>query len=182
MTSFFMCPRCLAILGSQVERNEQGVAICQTCQSRFLPASSCDYCNGKPPGERPCFEVEAYLRDWWSAIDFSDLPRHRTRLLCASKLVTGENPLMGTVMQGLFECLAAAKAFVHFTTWGMSHLMLGAFKLLSAQGVSVNGIVSSAYSSVIEEVTVPALDESLNMNIVAFAPEDSRRAPIRSSL
>jgi hypothetical protein len=121
--------------------------------------------------------VEAYLRDWWSAIDFSELSRHRSRLLGASKLATGENPHMGTMMQGLFESLAAAKAFVHFMTWGISHLMLGALKLLSEQGVSVNGIVSGAHPSVIEEVTIPALDESLMMNIVAFPRGDSRRTP-----
>jgi hypothetical protein len=176
MMTIFLCPRCRAILGNQVESDDQGVAACQTCGSRLIP-DPCDYCNGKPPGQRPCLEVEAFLRDWWSVVDIPDLPKHRAQLLTASKLVTGEDRHMGSVLTGLFQSLAAAKGFVHFTSWGISHLMLGALKLLSEQDVSVNGIVSGAYPSVIEEVTKPTSDESLMMNIVAFPREESLSAP-----
>lgn len=176
MKTIFLCPRCRAILGNQVEHDDQDVAACETCGSRFIP-DPCDYCSAKPPGQRPCLEVEAFLREWWSVVDIPDLPKHRAQLLQASKLVTGEDRHMGTVLTGLFQSLAAAKGFVHFTSWGISHLMLGALKLLSEQDVGVNGIVSGAYPSAIEEVTKPTADESLMMNIVAFPREDSRRTP-----
>lgn len=176
MTTIFLCPRCRAILGNQVEHDDQGVAACQTCGSRFIP-DPCDYCSGKPPGQRPCLEAEAFFREWWSAFDIPDLPKHRAQLLQACKLVTGEDRHTGTILTGLFRSLAATKGFVHFTSWGISHLMLGALKLLSEQDIWVNGIVSAAYPSVIQEVTQPTADESLMMNIVAFAPEDSRYKP-----
>jgi hypothetical protein len=111
--------------------------------------------------------VDAFLREWWSAVDIPALPEHQARLLKAWELVTGEDHHTGTVLTGLFRSLAAAKGFVHFMSWGISHLMLGALKLLSEQDVWVNGTVSGAYPSVIEEVTEPTVDESLMTNIVA---------------
>ncbi|MCA1709785.1 MAG: phospholipase D-like domain-containing protein [Actinobacteria bacterium] len=176
MTIIFLCPRCRAILGHRVAHDDQGVAACRICGSRFIP-DPCDYCNGRPPGQRPCLEVEAFLRQWWSAFDIPNLPKHRAQLLDACELVTGEDRHTGTVLTGLFRSLAAAKGFVHFTSWGISHLMLGALKLLSEQDIWVNGIVSGAYPSVIQEVTKPTADESLMMNIVAFPPEASRYNP-----
>jgi PLD-like domain len=177
MTTIFLCPRCRAILGNPVESDDQGVATCQTCRSRFIPDPSCDYCNGKPPGQRPCLEVEAFLREWWSAVEIPDVLCHYGLLLEASKQVTREVDYMGNVLTGLFQSLAEAKGFVHFTSWGISHLMLGALKLLSEQNVSVNGIVSGAHPSVIEEVTRSPFEESILMNIVVFPREDSRRMP-----
>jgi hypothetical protein len=122
--------------------------------------------------------VEAFLRDWWSIAEIPDPVQHQTRLADAAALAAGKGDGSGTELTGLFRTLAAAKGFVHFTSWGISHLMLGALKLLSEQDVQVAGIVSGAYSSTLDEIkeSDDAL-ESLWLNIVGISREGSRRAP-----
>ena len=44
-------------------------------------------------------------------------------------------------MRLFFEVLSRAKHFVHFTSWGMSHVMIGALKITSMR-VPVFGFVS----------------------------------------
>jgi len=179
MTSIFLCARCRAILGNNLQQDEHGTFVCHTCRARFIPDGSCDYCRAQPVGRRPCLEVEAFLREWWSVADFPDPARHHADLVEIAGLAIGEGDRSGTVLTGLFRSLATAKGFVHFTSWGISYLMLGALKLLSEQNVLVNGIVSAVrYSEMLDEMNGHvAADESLFMNVVGLSREQSDGAP-----
>jgi phosphatidylserine/phosphatidylglycerophosphate/cardiolipin synthase-like enzyme len=54
-------------------------------------------------------------------------------------------------LRALFEALNTAKHFVHFTTYGISHSIIGALKMAS-QRVAVRGIVSNVDASALAEL------------------------------
>ena len=55
-------------------------------------------------------------------------------------------------MRTFFEVIARAKYFVHFTSWGISHVMIGALKMASMK-VPVYGFVSDVATSARVELT-----------------------------
>jgi hypothetical protein len=55
-------------------------------------------------------------------------------------------------MRLFFEALSKAREFVHFSSWGMSHVMIGALKVTS-MGVPVYGFASSVESHARTELT-----------------------------
>lgn len=78
-------------------------------------------------------------------------------------------------MRALLASFAAAHSFVHFTTYGMSALLLGTLKL-AAQRVDVRGVVSGLkHEGMIREIEEYA-DESPRLNLKIF-PQDARYFP-----
>ena len=73
-----------------------------------------------------------------STID--DLIEHSKTLAKIANKIKENNPNYPPI-KGLFEALNQAKWFVHFTSYGITHLMIGALKL-TAQRIPVRGIVS----------------------------------------
>lgn len=63
----------------------------------------------------------------------------------------------GPCLHVLLEAISRARWFVHFTTYGISHQIIGALKLASHR-VSVRGIVSCADESVEREVRIHSPD------------------------
>jgi phosphatidylserine/phosphatidylglycerophosphate/cardiolipin synthase-like enzyme len=55
-------------------------------------------------------------------------------------------------MRTFFEVISRAKYFVHFTSWGISHVMIGALKMASMR-VPVYGFVSDVAQSARVELT-----------------------------
>jgi phosphatidylserine/phosphatidylglycerophosphate/cardiolipin synthase-like enzyme len=69
-------------------------------------------------------------------------------------------------MRALFEALNNAEKFVHFTTYGMSNMILGALKMTS-QRVSVRGIISDADERLVGEFT-NYMDEAPLMDTIMY--------------
>jgi hypothetical protein len=67
-------------------------------------------------------------------------------------------------MRVLLATLLNADSFVHFTTLGINHILLGALKVIS-QKVNVNGIIVNPAESVIEELKEHQ-DETPRMNLI----------------
>lgn len=54
-------------------------------------------------------------------------------------------------MRALFEALNSARQFVHFTTFGLSHILYGALKL-KAQSISIRGIAANIHHDFVSEI------------------------------
>jgi hypothetical protein len=174
--TIFLCPRCRAIL-SDVRNEPDQTFTCTVCRAQFEPDSTSSYCPTQPVGQRGCHEIQAYLREWWSTAEIPDVSAQQTRLARAAAMATGKDN-SGTPLTGLFSALASAKGFVHFTSWGISQVILGGLKLLSEQNVYVAGIVSSPYSGTLEEIKKSDQElESLFLNVVGIPQERSSWAP-----
>jgi hypothetical protein len=105
------------------------------------------------------------------------VPAQQARLWQAGIEATGRH-ISDRAVTGLFSALAAAKGFVHFTSWGISQVILGGLKLLSEQEVYVAGIVSSPYSGTLDEIKKSDREmESLFLNVVGIPQERLNMAP-----
>ena len=78
----------------------------------------------------------------------------------------------------LLSALSTARKWIHLTSKGMSQQILGALRLLSNQGVSIQGIVSGARSDPVEEYqTMKRADEVNYLDLKMFTFEESRNLP-----
>jgi len=73
-------------------------------------------------------------------------------------------------LRALLESLNSAKHFVHFTTYGISHLLIGALKMTSLR-VSVRGIVSNVDASALRELKES--DEAPGFKVKTYGTEAS---------
>jgi hypothetical protein len=67
-------------------------------------------------------------------------------------------------MRALFETLAAAQQFVHFTTYGISAMLLGAVKLASFH-IDVRGVISGIKNDSLLKELMSFPDESPNLQL-----------------
>ena len=81
-------------------------------------------------------------------IDHRDLFAHATALAEVVERSRRGWPTMRT----FFEAISRAQYFVHFTSWGISHVMIGALKMTSMR-VPVYGFVSNVAAHVRAELT-----------------------------
>jgi phosphatidylserine/phosphatidylglycerophosphate/cardiolipin synthase-like enzyme len=76
----------------------------------------------------------------------------------------------------LYEGLSQAQKFVHFTTYGIHPLLIGALKV-TAHRVIVRGIVSGAKGEVLSEAILSELTdyptEAIQMDVKHYSPEGS---------
>jgi phosphatidylserine/phosphatidylglycerophosphate/cardiolipin synthase-like enzyme len=69
-------------------------------------------------------------------------------------------------MRALFESLNIAKQFIHFSTYGLSHIIFGALKL-KAQTIPIRGIAANVHSNFIKEIK-NCNPEAPNLEIKVF--------------
>jgi phosphatidylserine/phosphatidylglycerophosphate/cardiolipin synthase-like enzyme len=139
----FMCERCCALL-THVSQTTSPLR-CPVCGVAYVPTEDYPY-----PAD--------YLTARGCAIAFDDLIDHSRKLAriayalrhsLHSKADTNDYP----PMRALLQTLNNAQHFIHFTTFGMSALLLGALKL-AAQRIDVRGIVSGIkHESMLRELT-----------------------------
>lgn len=90
--------------------------------------------------------VHQHFRDKGWVIDHSELIPHATALAQVVRRARGQGSFFNTkpwpTMRTFFEVVSHAKYFVHFTTWGISHQMIGALKMASMR-VPVYGFASN---------------------------------------
>lgn len=88
--------------------------------------------------------INSYLRRGGWTLDHRDLLTHATTLAEVIEQSRGGKfrPHAWPTMRTFFEVISRARYFVHFTTWGISHVMIGALKMASMR-VPVYGFASN---------------------------------------
>lgn len=102
------------------------------------PVCECEYIQDK---DLPYTSPGQFLVDSGFTVEYGrDLFEHAQILATLIKTSQGRYPW--PTMRLFFEILSRAKHFVHFASWGISHLMIGALKITSMR-VPVMGFVSN---------------------------------------
>ncbi len=143
----YLCERCFALL------NEMN-GVCPVCGVRYVATDE--------------FLTSAdYLAHKGLDIRFDDLIDHCQSLAKIARrtresLVAPE-PYYPP-MRALFAALQNAEQFVHFTTYGISALLLGALKL-TAQRIDVRGVVSGVKTDTMLHELTDFADEAPRLNV-----------------
>jgi hypothetical protein len=148
----YMCERCYALLMHRQLLVEPFAKTgrgwqCPVCRTEYLPTDAYKRWN-----------VVDYLTARGLEITWTDLIEHSRTLagIAAKTRYSLNNPNAHAAsyapIRALFDALLSATKFVHFTTFGISATLIGAVKM-TAQRVSVRGIISNADSFVMEELT-----------------------------
>jgi phosphatidylserine/phosphatidylglycerophosphate/cardiolipin synthase-like enzyme len=124
----FVCERCFALLG---QIPQQTVYRCPQCGVAYVPTD--DYPS-----------VGQYLTARGLGLTFDDVIAHSQELATIARRaragMAGDAPDYPP-MRALFDVLNSAQRCVHFTTFGISALLVGALKM-AAQRIDVRGIIS----------------------------------------
>ncbi|KUI13594.1 hypothetical protein AU192_04095 [Mycobacterium lehmannii] len=100
--------------------------------------------------------VRQHFRDQGWVIDHGELFPHATALAEVVRESRGDQGSFGSqpwpTMRTFFEVISRARYFVHFTTWGISHVMIGALKMASMR-VPVYGFASNVEAHARAELT-----------------------------
>jgi hypothetical protein len=151
----FLCERCSALL------------------TDFAPGQdgfSCPMCGVQYVADAGSLRPEDYLRMRGLAIDFPDVIGHSQQLARIAR--QARESLMGKralypPMRALLEALGAARHFVHFTTFGISAMLIGALKM-TALRVDVRGVVSGVKQNALYQELTGYMDESPRMVMRVF--------------
>src|SRR5438093_7880820 len=83
--TMYLCPRCRGIMGSYVPHDDDGIAYCPVCRTKFLPHSGCGYCKERG------YDVYTWLDEWWNRVQFDEpvIETHRRALIEAVAPVSG---------------------------------------------------------------------------------------------
>ena len=148
----FLCKNCFYLLGSSTIREYD-----------FENWFSCPEC-GK----------YHYNQNDFIKITFADLISHSRKLASIGQLMEA-NLKSGQVppMRILLSALRNAQGFVHLTTYGMSHVLLGALKVVS-QEIHVRGVVTNANEQLIDEINNHT-DENPGLELIPVAATNDYR-------
>ncbi len=137
----YQCQKCLALLREaigEIVKPDKGTAICPVCSVEYLPTK-----------DFALYQLPDYLS--WQAlqIKFENLLQHCHQLAEAAHFI-GPNVWSLPPLSALFMALGRAQQFVHFTTFGISYVIIGALKVI-AQRVPVRGSVSNVSGDTLAE-------------------------------
>jgi hypothetical protein len=137
-----LCQNCLAIW-TQKPRVVNESAVCATCGVHYVPS-----------GKYSHWDVIEYLINRGFGVAFDDFIAHSKALaLIARNLrMDSEGIIVYPPLRALMQAILNAKSFIHFTSFGVSPIILGALKL-AAQQVAVRGIVSVVSGQTATELT-----------------------------
>jgi hypothetical protein len=171
----YHCEKCFALFRRNTVPSKQwsdkDPPKCPVCDVQYTPADFNDW------------QVDAYLRSRGYEIKIHDLVAHTRQLArivadMTSGYYTGEFfNLMPYVKYSPFEALLdairQAEVFIHFTSVGISRLILGAL-LVAAQRVNVRGVVSNIDESMQAEFK-QVNEEAPGMWIKSFGKDSTWR-------
>jgi hypothetical protein len=138
----WMCPACRALLRkfTQEKVGAESVDSCPVCRVEFVHD---DTWGSRDQG------IYNWLFENKYRVDHGhDLLAHSRNLATLIRDAKGNGKYRKPwpSMRLLFEVLASAQSFVHFASWGISHLLVGALKANSLR-VPVYGVVSNVEAS-----------------------------------
>lgn len=149
----YVCERCRALL-AHIE------GICPVCGVEYIITDEFPSCAD-------------YFRQRGLTIQFDDLVAHSQELARVARQLReaygGQTNF--PPMRALLSALNEAEQFVHFTTYGMSALLLGALKI-TAQRVDVRGIVSGVKTEVMMREMTEYQEEAPRLTMRVFSGED----------
>ena len=135
----YQCEKCLALMQNVPRGFKDEPLVCSICQVRYEPTDA--YRK---------WDLGKYLKDKGHHIPLDNLVEHsRSLATIAVRVRKGEAEY--PPLRALFQALNNAKHFVHFTTYGISHLLIGTLKMTS-QRVPVRGIVSNVDATALAEL------------------------------
>jgi phospholipase D-like protein len=170
----YLCAGCLCLLedfeGLEFLESPKGIR-CEICGTKYLPTEAYD-----------TYQIREYLDFKGLGLRFRDPIRHSqglARVATSLREGRGQDLLPYPPLRALFEALQEAECFVHFVTFGISHILLGALKA-AAVHVPVRGIVSGVDEAVLDELT-KFRHEAPRLEIHVFErkarPEDWDKVP-----
>lgn len=157
----YLCSNCYALLIEPPLDPKNNRIICPICGVEYLPTEDFNI-----------YDFDKYMQHENLKIKFKDIYNHSLTFARISKKVRDFMKEPDNIffsyppMRGLLETLANAKKFVHFSTYGISHMFLGVIKVIS-QKVEVRGIISNVNDRLKKELT-NYKDESPGLNINFF--------------
>lgn len=165
---------------SSVYQIRHANALCKNCKAMLLlypllrPSYKCPVCSVTYISSlEKRFILENFLDSEGHSIKYqnqSQLIEHCRKLaLICHQIKTKQF----TPVRGLYTLLAAAKKFIHFTTYGISPVFIGALKTV-AQKITVRGIVSAAGNAV-EELSVT--EDAPFFEVKVFGKENNISIP-----
>jgi phosphatidylserine/phosphatidylglycerophosphate/cardiolipin synthase-like enzyme len=149
----YMCKKCYALLTNlsvNFTRKWESKVTCPIC--------GIQYCSTQ---RDPLSIYNSYLFNNGQKLQFNDLIGHSRKLASIAQRArdslkpqtNGRSPGPSyPPMRALLDALINAEKFAHFTTYGISDMILGALKL-TAQRVVVRGIISDADERLVGELT-----------------------------
>jgi len=152
----YVCERCCALL-TRMD------GMCAVCGVEYIITD-----------EFPTFDD--YFRQRGLTIGYHDVIAHSQRLAH----IAGQFRAAGSVrggsgayppMRALLQALHSAEHFVHFTTYGISALLVGALRM-TAQRVAVRGIVSGVKTEVMMRELTDYRDEAPSLSLRLLSGED----------
>ncbi len=159
----FLCERCCALLPTVPQAAPTGktpLLRCPVCGVQYIPTE--DY---PLPGD--------YLTARGMNVHFRDVIAHSRELARIARdmrtAMTGQTPDYPP-MRALLEALHSAQQFVHFTTYGISALLLGSLKM-AAQRVDVRGVVSGVKNEGVYKELTEYRDEAPRLKTRVFQQE-----------
>ena len=167
----YYCVKCLALTGDisissssrGVIRKHEGRLECSVCKIEYIATPI--YSES---------DVASYLTDMSCHIRSADIVRHAQQLAMIGKTVRRHDKYYPPV-RGLLEALSRAESFVHFTTYNISRVLVGALKV-TAQRIPVRGVVSAIDASLLAEL-VDFREEApgLSVKVYTSEPDDTKR-------
>jgi len=147
----YLCERCCGLLRAAPFDWHTRKAVCPVCQVEYIPTD-----------EYPYIRVGDYLEQEGLGVAFKDLIGHSRSLASIARQMrtapaSPQLPNGPSLLSGLFQCLLRAERFVHFVSYGMSEMLLGALRM-AAQRVAVRGIVSNVEERLATELRDHAAD------------------------
>lgn len=140
----YTCPHCRGLFKSVVTTSgDLGDTRynCPVCESRFVPST---WTGAQAAYKYPAAFLQA---DGHMISHGSELIQHSKTLATVLKQAEGTSwREPWPTARLMFEVLSRARHFVHFTTYGISHIMIGALKMTSMR-VPVYGFASSVESN-----------------------------------
>ena len=147
----YFCEKCYALLTGYDEIRDENKKkfICPVCEVEYIPT-----------GDYTPWEILMYFKDNGFEIEFDNLIAHCQKLARISNRARrflktkkkSDSDLRFSPLRALFLSLQSAQKFIHFSSYGISHMILGAIKM-AAQRVDVRGIVSNVDKKMIIELT-----------------------------
>jgi hypothetical protein len=161
----YLCQKCCALnCPPSLSYEEYGKSIvCPVCQVEYIPVVN----------EYNYWQLEKYLdEEALTSIEFKNPIVHAKALARIVRNIKSKESSYPPI-RGLFDLLLAAKQFVHFTSYGISHQFIGALKLL-AQRINIRGIVTGVDDATAREIK-EFPDEAQNLQIYIFDEKDGAR-------
>jgi hypothetical protein len=146
----YVCERCCALLPRMEGR-------CQVCGVEYIITD-----------EFPTFAE--YFAQRGLVLDYHDVIAHSQRLARIAVHLRDSHAAYPP-MRALMHALQHAEHFVHFTTYGISALIVGALRL-TAQRVTVRGVVSGVRNEAMLRELTSFHDEAPDFHIRVMSGED----------